>query len=239
MTRKFLWLTAFCISISVASLQAQMTIGSTAAPTAGTTLDVRGKVRIADGSQASGKLLTADANGIGSWQTAATLPGINMASSAMCLYNNSAQTGVLSGKTFGDAASLTNFKTLFNNISGASLSGSTVTLPAGTYFFNVSIEVSDIQNTSYTASSLIHSYFIDFPGGVRIHATAATVPTYNLGNHAVQWFTTVALASTTNWTIQLGRGQSGNYFSGSSAGTSLTGAITVSPSSRIYISKVL
>lgn len=49
MTRKFLWLTAFCISISVASLQAQMTIGSTAAPTTGTMLDVRGKVRIADG----------------------------------------------------------------------------------------------------------------------------------------------------------------------------------------------
>lgn len=222
-----------------AYLKSGLLIGATSAahPTSGTMLDIRGKAKIADGTQGSGYVLTSDANGLASWIKPQTLPGINIGSSAMILYNSAAQQA-LGGVDIGDASNLTNFKVLVNNITGATLtSGNQVYLPAGTYLFNVSIEVTDIPSGPNYTTPMIHSYFIDFPAGVRVHAVATTVGQWNVCNHGVQWFTTVAVSSGTYWNLALGRGQSGNYKPGGSAGGN--GQVTVSTASRIFISKLL
>lgn len=53
-------------------------------------LDVVGNVKIADGTQGAGKVLTSDANGTASWQTASTVPngGVGYGSWGDCSVNN-------------------------------------------------------------------------------------------------------------------------------------------------------
>lgn len=82
-------------------------------------------------------------------------------------------------------------------------STSVLHFPSGIYQITVVYEAE--HNTNCTLSS----YFIDFPTDVRIHSTAA----HNEGtvsNHGGSIIFTAVIPTALDWTIKLGRGQSGN-----------------------------
>ena len=82
-------------------------------------LHVNGSLRISNGSQGAGKVLTSDANGTATWQTPP--------SSQAMLRNDVAY--IFSGSTV-----VFNFSnSLFNSITGSSFSGTSLTLPQGVY----------------------------------------------------------------------------------------------------------
>lgn len=199
-------------------------IGATA-PTS--KLHVAGDVRIVDGTQGAGKLFVSDANGVGSWQSPAQTKEI------MALGNAVTQ-NVLNGVAAGGATTLTNFSELVNTIPGASFNTGTdmLTLPAGTYEVSVSYEFSGSTGTCPAAGFLINSYFIDFPNNgstTRVHANSPSI-CGGQGTHAALWNMVIVVpAGGQSWTMQVGRGQGGNY----------TGEVILTPSSRVLVKRIL
>lgn len=88
-------------------------------------------LRIVDGTQANGRILTSDANGLASWK-------VNIPPAFALSYNTTST--VLSGLSAGNTSALPNFITTVNTISGISFSGNIITLPAGIYQATVSLE---------------------------------------------------------------------------------------------------
>ena len=92
-------------------------------------LDISGNVKIVDGTQGNGRVLTSDANGNAGWQTPP--------SSQAMLRNNIIYTS--SGSDF-----LINYSNeLFSAIPGASYNGTTLTLPQGIYEIESNIFLTD------------------------------------------------------------------------------------------------
>ena len=97
---------------------------------------------------------------------------------------------------------------------------SIIHFPPGVY------QIAVVYEALKTGTCTLSSYFVDFPigGGYtrRIHSTAA----HNTGiysNHGGVVIYTTVLKDATNWTVQLGRGQSGNC---TGAGMTLIGLST-------------
>ncbi|MDV7699271.1 hypothetical protein N6B72_20315 [Chryseobacterium soli] len=181
-------------------------------------------LRITDGTQANGRILVSDANGLASWK-------VNNIPTFVLSYNTSST--VLSGVGIGGSSSLPNFVSTINTTPGISFIGNTVTLAAGVYQVNVSLEFSNATNGGDcgTLVSLINSYFLDFPNNgtnMRVHSNSPS----NCGgtsNHSAQWNTTISIpAGGATWVLNLGRGQGGNY----------TNNVDVSTSSRILLFKM-
>lgn len=77
--------------------------------------------------------------------------------------------------------------------------------------YNVSLAYEAVHNAT---GCTIASYFLDFPGGGRrIHGTSSFMPG-NVSSHGGLISCMVKINTDTNWTIQLGRGQSGNCTGG-------------------------
>lgn len=70
------------------TLTAALAVGSsvgvgTATPTAGTKMDVAGKLRISDGTEGAGRVLTSDGNGVGTW----AMPGATVPPGMVAFFN--------------------------------------------------------------------------------------------------------------------------------------------------------
>jgi hypothetical protein len=181
-------------------------------------------LRIVDGTQANGRILVSDANGLASWK-------VNNIPTFVLSYNTSST--VLSSVGIGGTSALPNFVSTINTTPGISFSGNTVTLAAGVYQVNVSLEFSNATNGGDCGAlgSLINSYFFDFPNNgtsMRVHSNSPS----NCGgtsNHSAQWNTTITIpAAGATWVLNLGRGQGGNY----------SNNVDVSTSSRILLFKM-
>lgn len=83
-------------------------------------------------------------------------------------------------------------------------SNSMFTIAAGTYIMSFTYE-----GIIFNAPCDVSSYFVDFPGAVRIHSTAATSINSN-ASHGGTITYSVQLTGTAVWQMRLGRGQSGN-----------------------------
>lgn len=95
-----------------------------------------------------------------------------------------------------------------NEINGLTLSddGTVITFPPGTY------QLSFIYEALHNTDGTISSYLVDFPTdgtSARIHSTAAH-KTGPLSNHGGVITFVTSLSKTKDWTIALGRGQSGD-----------------------------
>ncbi|MDH6254140.1 hypothetical protein M2347_003867 [Chryseobacterium sp. H1D6B] len=181
-------------------------------------------LRIVDGTQANGSILVSDANGLASWK-------VNNIPTFVLSYSTSST--VLSSVGIGGTSALPNFVSSINTTPGISFSGNTVTLAAGVYQVNVSLEFANATNGGNCGAlgTLINSYFFDFPNNgtsMRVHSNSPS----NCGgtsNHAAQWNTTITIpAGGSTWVLNLGRGQGGNY----------TNNVDVSTSSRILLFKM-
>jgi hypothetical protein len=96
-----------------------------AAPTA--SLEVNGTVKITDGTQAAGKVLTSDASGNASWQAAGT------PSSSICFLKDIKTSGTNAGASIANTWITRDLNTVEGNTSMVNLSGSQFTLQPGTY----------------------------------------------------------------------------------------------------------
>lgn len=181
-------------------------------------------LRIVDGTQAAGRILGSDANGLASWK-------VNNIPTFVLSYSTSST--VLSSVGIGGTSALPNFVATINTTPGISFSGNTVNLATGVYQVNVSLEFSNATNGGDCGvlTSLINSYFLDFPNNgtnMRVHSNSPS----NCGgtsNHSAQWNTTITIpAGGAAWVLNLGRGQGGNY----------TNNVDISPSSRILLFKM-
>lgn len=126
--------------------------------TPSTKLDVVGSIKIADGTQGSGKVLTSDANGVASWQSAS--------SNFVDLSSNQTVSGI---KTWNDLA-------VFNNKIGIGTNSPTGPLdvegpiPSGNAILD--------QQSDFTGYYGGGNYWQSFTAGVSGYLTAITVKSY-------------------------------------------------------------
>ncbi len=167
-----------------------------------------GAIKLVDGTQGAGKLLTSDANGVGTWQMAADLgiprPALFQLSSNISNFLNGVSAGNSQSTPMTQIVNKTDGSVTFN------AGTNTISFSPGTYQMTFVYEATH-DNTGCTLSS----YIVDFPVGTgttykRIHSTAA----HNQGgtsNHGgtISFTTTIGSAGY-SWPIELGRGQSGN-----------------------------
>jgi hypothetical protein len=100
-----------------------------AAPTA--SLEVNGTVKITDGTQAAGKVLTSDASGNASWQAVAT------SSSNVCFIKDVKSSGTSGGNFTFLTWQTRDLNTVEGNSSLVTLAANQFTLPSGTYIFRI------------------------------------------------------------------------------------------------------
>jgi hypothetical protein len=167
-----------------------------------------GAVKIVDGTQGANKILTSDANGVGTWQSPADIqiptPAVYSLQSDISNFLNGVGSGDNRSVPMAQIVNSTGGNVAFN--SGTN----TISLKPGVY------QMTFVYEATHDASGCtVSSYFVDFPTGTgsttkRIHSTAA----HNQGgtsNHGgTISFTTVITGSGYDWIIKLGRGQSGN-----------------------------
>ncbi|PRY19908.1 hypothetical protein CLV58_1641, partial [Spirosoma oryzae] len=167
-----------------------------------------GAIKIVDGTQGANKILTSDANGVGTWQTPADInipaPAVFSLQSDIFNFLNGVSAGSSQSVPMAQIANNTNGNVTFN--SGTN----TVSLKPGVY------QMTFVYEGNHNATGCdLSSYIVDFPTGTgsttkRIHSTAA----HNQGglsNHGgTISFTTVITGTGYDWQIRLGRGQSGN-----------------------------
>jgi len=169
-----------------------------------------GAIKIVDGTQGANKILTSDANGVGTWQSPADIdiptPAVYSLQSDISNFLNGVGSGDNRSVPMAQIVNSTGGNVAFN--SGTN----TISLKPGVY------QMTFVYEATHDASGCtVSSYFVDFPTGTgsttkRIHSTAA----HNQGgtsNHGgTISFTTVITGSGYDWIIKLGRGQSGNCF---------------------------
>ena len=122
-------------------------IGNFSATTPATALDIEngttnGAIKIVDGTQQSGRVLTSDDNGVGTWQ----LPGT---------VGNKIAIWTLSGtQTISTTATslVTVAGSLSTNEVGATLGTNALTLPAGRYIVFVHLDVANAEYCSFSVS---------------------------------------------------------------------------------------
>lgn len=148
-------------------------------------------------------LIVADANGV--LKTIGTLSSLSIPTPAIFRLET-AQSNFLSGQGAGGLQAVP-MSMVKNSIPGLTYSGNTITFPAGAY------QMTFIYEGSHNATGCtISSYFIDFPlnnGTTRIHNTASHMQG-NLSSHGGTVTYATTLPAGRSWSIQLGRGQSGN-----------------------------
>lgn len=153
-------------------------------------------------------ILTADANGV-----VKTLGSLNSLAipSPTVLVLRTPQSNFLTAQGIGAAQTLP-LLIGRNNIPGLTFNEatSTVTFPNGVY--QITFVYEGVHNA---ANCTISSYFMDFPGlhGRRIHSTASHIEGGNSNHGGTITFATLFDGTTSNnWTIKMGRGQSGNCY---------------------------
>jgi len=170
------------------------------------------------GNSTTDPLLVIDANGV--VKNIGTLSSLSIPSPAVFRLETS-QTNFLQAQGAGGSqvVPMTNIK---NSIPGMSYNAgtSTITFPAGTY------QITFVYEAQHNATGCtISSYFVDFPLDAttsRIHNTASHSEGA-LSNHGGTITYATTLPANRNWTISLGRGQSGNC---SGAGMNLSATST-------------
>ena len=195
-------------------------------------LHVNGKLRIQDGSQANGYILTSSGTGVTTWKPATETKQI------MVLKNTSDQT-LLDGDPAGSAQNLTNFSQVANTIKTTPTPAkftnngtqNYVDLYTGTYEISVSFELTTNGGFCPSQNFLQNSYFIELPAGaemVRVHSNSDSICGAN-SVHSAIWNFTVTIPTYNRWNIQLGRGVGGN-----AQGQS----VSLKTQSRILIKKI-
>lgn len=173
---------------------------------------------VGSGNSATDPLLVIDANGV--VKNIGTLGALSIPSPAVFRLET-AQTNFLQAQGSG-GSQVVPMTIIKNSIPGLTYNAgtSTITFPAGTY------QITFVYEATHNATGCtISSYFVDFPlnaGTSRIHNTGAHSEGA-LSNHGgtITYATTVP--ANRNWTIALGRGQSGNC---SGAGMNLSATST-------------
>ncbi|REC50327.1 hypothetical protein [Chryseobacterium pennipullorum] len=155
------------------------------------------------GVAATDPLVVADTNGV--LKTIGTLGSLSIPIPAIFRLET-AQSDFLSGQGIGGSQAVP-MSLVKNSIPGLTYAGNTITFPAGTYQLTFIYE-----GTHNAAGCTVSSYFIDFPlnsGSTRIHNTASHIQGAASSHGGTVTYATTVPAGR-NWSIQLGRGQSGN-----------------------------
>ncbi|WP_345989985.1 hypothetical protein AAEU33_20350 [Chryseobacterium sp. Chry.R1] len=169
------------------------------------------------GSSSTDSLLVVDPSGV-----VKTIGALNVLSiptpTVFILETN--QNNFLNGIAEGEKQPL-NMGLVKNTIDGLVYAGGTVTLPPGVYMMTLVYE-----GTHNKTGCNLSSYFVDFPLNdndlTRIHSTAAHSEGGN-SNHGGTITYVTSISKKRNWTLHLGRGQSGNC---SGTGMTLRGKST-------------
>lgn len=172
------------------------------------TLDVNGSTRIRSlpSGIASDVLLTTDANG--------NLRSLAAAKSSVCVIGLLAAVSTTRG-TAGTAYTFTNGTVVINTIPNASFTGSTVSLPAGTYTIKLIYE-----GTVSGSGIVVSSYYFQFPlDGGATQIINSNSPTLNQVHGGTIGYTTTLTAAAT-FQFAIGWGQSGNIPVGTTVGFS-------------------
>ncbi|WP_370895956.1 hypothetical protein [Chryseobacterium gossypii] len=170
-------------------------------------LDVNGKLIVRDiptlTNSTNNTILISDTNGVISKRT---LADAGIARPSVFVLTNTIN-DFLNGIAAGGAQTVPMSQTVSSPGNGITYnsSTSTITFQPGTYMIIFNFE------GQHVSSCTLSSYFVDFPGGVRVHRTASH-STGIYSSHGGNMVYTANLTAVTNWPIRLGRGQSGNCY---------------------------
>lgn len=183
-------------------------LNSTTTFTPSATLDINGTSRIRNlpTGETSDLLLSTDSNG--------NLRTMAAAQSSVCVIGLLAGISTTRG-TAGTAYTFTNGTVVINTIQNASFTGSTMTLPAGTY--NIKLVYEGTVNGS---GIIVSSYYFKFPanGGATQTIYSNTPTTFMSHGGTIAYNTT--LNATTTFPFAIGWGQAGNVPVGTTVGFS-------------------